>query len=232
MKFLRRNVPAVETVEPGPVAPTPVSGTNPCDEASCARTDASRCSYVDRRLEQCPTHWCPAHQAVDAGLPYCRRHATIAAALRAGDATAQDAPDLGNRAPSLCIWMSLQLNPTARAIMGQCQATHPGSNVDAGPLELVIIGSPRRPSWEYKWQLSSHMGRITTIAVRVTEAEDSTVLVLVDGGTVAAGVPPWITQRMADSDEDDRVRRLGFNQYFMAAAAAELRRLGHLPASP
>ena len=195
----------------------------PCYAQGCTSTDARRCSYTDRNGHACPTAWCPDHSRGVSGLSYCRRHAGVARALEVVSPDERQPPDLDNRAPSLCAWMAEALDHGARAIVADWGAQHAGSSMSAGPLALVISRQPAARGWEYRWLLSDHTGRLLSVAVRVEEQADSLVQVRVNGGVVAAEVPPWITQRMAETAEDDRVRRLAFDNRLLQAALAAVK---------
>ena len=170
------------------------SGTAPCIERGCTNHNGAQCSYVDRRMRHCRTAWCPEHQVVVRGLPYCRRHAGIMRALD-GDADGGIMPDVTSRAASLCEWMANDLDGGIRAILTLAASMRNGWTLSTSPLTMVMRGTPRVASWSRNWMLSDATGPKTRVIVAVHESRDSEVEVWVDAQEVARFVPPWIGSR-------------------------------------
>ena len=59
-----------------------VIGGERCQAEACDATGV-RCDYVDKRTRACRTTWCSQHWVAVAGKPYCRRHASVVAAMGA-----------------------------------------------------------------------------------------------------------------------------------------------------
>jgi hypothetical protein len=81
-----------------------------CMDGECSKPASCRCTYVDRRQVKCGTTWCDEHSRIVLGLPYCRRHATVAPSLANGFFTHM-LPDVENRAPSLATWWAASSIP-------------------------------------------------------------------------------------------------------------------------
>ncbi|MFN2464556.1 MAG: hypothetical protein ABR573_11730 [Candidatus Dormibacteria bacterium] len=224
MFFRRDKKPPTEVpsaVEPEPAAPQVFEGEQPCTERGCDAQNGVPCSYTDRTGAACPTSWCPGHQAVVSGRPYCRRHAGIARALEALPERDRVGPDLGNRAPSLVVWMANALDADMRALLVRRLPEYPDGIIGSGPLSLQLHGTPRVRTWAYRWALSDHRGLHLRIVASVDEQSDSTLTISVQARPVARAVPPWITERILAPD-DDAARRLAFNHGLLAAAARGL----------
>ena len=190
--------PAAEPLEqpvPAPVRPT---GDLDCSHPDCNRSDGVLCSYRDRRGMGCETPWCPDHYGLVEGAPYCRRHVSVAGALARHTSAYAVAPDLGNRAPSLCEWVAAAITGRLEDVLTRTASTRPGSAVVVEPLELVIEGTPRMRYWERSWKLLDHTGPLAKLVIRVGEDDDRTVIAIVARARVVDIIPPWVDRREID----------------------------------
>jgi len=188
---------------PVPVA-TGATGDLPCSHTDCDRRDGLPCSYRDRRDNACPSQWCPEHYQLVQGAPYCRRHVSVARALTHHSAAHAVAPDLNNRAPSLCEWVAAAIDPRIEDALRQTAASRPGSSVLFEPLELVLEGTPRMRYWERSWKLVDHTGPLAKLVIRVSEEDDRTVIAIADRKHLVEIVPPWVDRRAADDASRER----------------------------
>ena len=132
---------------------------------------------------------------VFANLPYCRRHGGVMKAISKNTLEHIEAPDLDNRALSLCEWVSNDLDPDMRALLEELRDGAPGYEVNAQPLHLVMVRTPRSRAWAHVWTLSNHSGTVRKVGIEVNESDDTIVVATVDGNPVAKAVPPWISDR-------------------------------------
>src|SRR5258708_4926912 len=188
-------------------SPPPPTGSLPCHDRGCGKSNAVPCAYKDRRRRACDTAWCPDHFAVVGGVPYCRRHAGVGRALAAQPPELRLNPDVGNRAASLCEWIGNDLAAGVRAMLKVAQGVQSGWNLSESGLTSVIEGTPRSMVWTRGWMLSDHTGKQMRVTIWVDESRPSEVLVRVDATEVARFVPPWIVERRGGSRLDLRVER-------------------------
>ena len=234
--------PQVDPVTATPIAaPEPVvlagpTGELACDHPYCNRHDGVQCVYRDRRESTCKTQWCPDHYQLIGGAPYCRRHVAIARALARHTATHAVAPDIDNRAPSLCEWVASAIEERVVGALGAASSGHPGSRMLTEELELVLEGTPRMRYWERSWKLVDHTGPLAKVAIRVSENNDSEVMAIVGRETLAAVVPPWVDRSATDDASREgfyvglvHTLSRGLNDYLNTNRAAGQ---GILPAGP
>jgi hypothetical protein len=126
-------------------------------------------------------------------------------------------PDLDNRAPSLVEFMAGRLHDAVVNILQATAAAHPGASIGTDGLHVTRAGMPRVRGWQHQWRLFDHTGPLTTVALHVDEETDDLVQARVNGTVVHQAVPPWITQRMAPSEDDDIARREAFDQELLSA---------------
>lgn len=118
-----------------------------------------------------------------------------------------DPPDLDNRALSLCEWVSNDLDADMRALLEELRGGAAGFEVHAKPLHLVLVRTPQSRAWAHVWTLSDSKGTVRKVGIEVNEADDTSVVALVDGNPVATEVPPWISDRGTPISEDAVQRR-------------------------
>jgi hypothetical protein len=189
-----------------------------CDHPGCPRTDATPCSYTDRRGRPCGYSWCPDHSAPFNRLNYCRRHGGVIRAIAENPYDTIEPPDLDNRALSLCEWVSADLDADVQAMLGQLQQPTDGSFITLHPLRLVIQRMPHRRGWARVWTLSTNAGVVKKLGVEVDEDRDAEVRATVDGNTVASQVPPWIGDRgVPISDDAAKRKRDQFREDLLSA---------------
>ncbi len=194
--FRRRARPSSDT----PDTASAPSGHERCAAEGCRRTDAVRCSYVDKRSRRCPTAWCSDHVAEVAGFPYCRRHASTMTAIEGGEVVA-GLPDLDNRAPSLVGWIARDLDAPIRELLERVAALA-GANLVTDPVRLVITpgGSTRR--WAKTWKVLDSTAVLSRVSIEVDEVDDCNVSARVDTELIGRGVPPWISNRQSGRQLD------------------------------
>src|SRR5258708_23995145 len=124
-------------------SPPPPTGSLPCHDRGCGRSNAVPCAYKDRRRRACDTAWCPDHYAVVGGVPYCRRHAGVVRALAAQPPELRLNPDVGNRAASLCEWIGNDLAAGGPALLKVAHGGPSGRNLSQRRLPTRIEGPPR-----------------------------------------------------------------------------------------
>jgi hypothetical protein len=221
--FGRKKTEPAPAPEPEPVAPEPVTitGDRPCSQFNCGRTDAAPCAYLDRRGRRCDTAFCPDHQAVFDGRPFCRRHVGTLRAIGIDVVDRALAPDLDNRAPSLVNWICNDLDERIRTFLsGQIPA---GSGEELGEERVHLIretDGARR--WDRAWKLFDHTGVTTKVSVTVDESDDTTVIIRLGREQITTVVPPWIERRklgVTVTPEEDAAERAVF--YEMIAGRIE-----------
>jgi hypothetical protein len=125
--------------------------------------------------------------------PYCRRHASVVAAM-AGRISASWLPEVDSRAAALVGWVARELDPRVRAALRQAA---PGG-------DAVLVVDPVQPRaaygrashrWHRAWKLVDHTGVLRRVAIEVDEADDADVIAQVDAAVIGHGVPPWIVRR-------------------------------------
>ena len=191
-------LPAAEPVEHLALVAVGPTGDLECMHPECNRRDGVLCSYRDRRGNGCETQWCPDHYGLVDGAPYCRRHVSVARALTRHTAAHAVAPDLGNRAPSLCEWVAAAITGRVEDILKRAASARPGSAVVVEPLELVLEGTPRMRYWERSWKLLDHTGPLAKLVIRVGEEDDRTAIAIVARAHLVEIVPPWVDRRVTD----------------------------------
>jgi hypothetical protein len=129
----------------------------------------------------------------------------------------RDFPDLDNRAPSLVEFMARRLHAGIVSILEVTAAAHPGASIGTDGLHITRTGMPRVRGWQHQWRLFDPTGPLTTLALRVDDETDDLVQARVDAVVVYKAVPPWITQRTAQSQDADLARREAFDQELLAA---------------
>src|SRR3984893_18260342 len=145
-------------------------GLGKCLDGECSKPATCRCTYVDRRQVKCGTTWCDEHSRVVLGLPYCRRHATVAPSLSNGFFTHM-LPDVENRAPSLATWVGGELDTAVRIALA-VEATHKDAYVFSGAMRQVrVLGSPM-PVWLRSWTLVDSTGVLQHVSIEVDEEDD------------------------------------------------------------
>ncbi|MGI8609035.1 MAG: hypothetical protein ACR2MY_07375 [Candidatus Dormibacteria bacterium] len=196
--------PPAPAVQPA-IAESGPAGDLACEHPDCNRHDGVRCAYKDRRDSSCHTQWCPDHYQLVDGTPFCRRHVAIARALTHHSSAYAVAPDIENRAPSLCEWVAAAIDARVMGAMQEARSAQPGSTVSTEPLELVLEGTPRKRYWERSWKLADHTGPLAKLVIRVSEDNDREVMAMVGRQVMAAVVPPWV-----DRSATDEASRAGF----------------------
>ena len=211
---------------PQPAAPPPpltFAGSEQCAEAGCPSQEGFRCQYRDRRGATCTTALCPTHQVPVGGGVFCRRHAGVVRALLSVPEEERDYPELDNRAPSLCEWVSLSIHASVLHVLMAMAAQRPGSSVVSDGLHLVMTGTPRVRGWEHKWRLFDQTGPLQTAGIHIDEPTDTLVQVRVNGKVVYGAVPPWVGASDAASPEEDARRRVEFHQTLIDVMVEHLR---------
>jgi hypothetical protein len=155
---------------------------------------------------------------------YCRRHATVIAALLTVPEDEREVPDLDNRAPSLLEFVARRLHEPAVQMLQARGAGSPGSSIVVDAIHMTMAGTPRIRGWEHRWRLLDHTGPLATIGLRVDEDTDILVQVKVDGAVVHSAEPPWIATRAVASDEAEAAGRLAYEQELINAMFDSLKR--------
>ena len=165
-------------------------GLGKCLDGECSKPATCRCTYVDRRQVKCGTTWCDEHSRVVLGLPYCRRHATVAPSLSNGFFTHM-LPDVENRAPSLATWVGGELDTAVRIAL-TADAPHKDAYVVSGAVRPVRVPGSTMPVWLRSWTLVDSTGVLQHVSVEVDEEDDRAVVVRVGGEPMGRHQPPWI----------------------------------------
>lgn len=199
MSLLHRHQPqpgAAPAFIPQPAyQPQPMMGTLQCSSPGCQNQTGVQCAYVDRRGRPCNTAWCPEHQAMMNGAPYCRRHARLHGAIPAGSFLAdRGLPDVDNRAPSLVNWIGDALDPSLMALLESLRRPGTADEVGTEPVHHVRPADGRL-RWDRAWKLFDHTGILAKVTVEIEEARDPEVDVRVGRQLVVSTVPPWIARR-------------------------------------
>lgn len=187
----------------------PLGGQDRCDAAGCGHQTGVRCNYVDKRNRPCATSWCAEHWVIAQGKPYCRRHATTIEAI-GGAEQVGGLPDVDNRAPALCGWLSRELDEPIREILVRV-APDEGATLVTDPVRLVISPGVGGRRWQRTWKLVDHASVLNRVSIEVDEKEDTVVAARVDTDLIGQGVPPWIEARLegraVDRETDAAERR-------------------------
>lgn len=166
-----------------------------CQLTGCRRRDGAQCSYVDKRGRSCPTSWCPEHEALVGGLPFCRRHASTMTALDGAEAVA-GLPDLDNRAPSLVGWIGKELDASIRDLLHRV-APNDSAAVITDPVRLLLTPGGQSRRWAKAWKILDDTSVVSRVSVEVDEHDDIEVSARVNTDLIGKGVPPWIEHRRA-----------------------------------
>jgi hypothetical protein len=161
-----------------------------CLDGECSKPATCRCTYVDRRQVKCGTTWCDEHSRIVLGLPYCRRHATVAPSLSNGFFTHM-LPDVENRAPSLATWVGGELDTAVRIAL-TADAPHKDAYVVSGAVRPVRVPGSTMPVWLRSWTLVDSTGVLQHVSIEVDEEDDRAVVVRVGGEPMGRHQPPWI----------------------------------------
>jgi hypothetical protein len=161
-----------------------------CMDGECLKPATCRCTYVDRRQVKCGTTWCDEHSRIVLGLPYCRRHATVAPSLANGFFTHM-LPDVENRAPSLASWVGAELDTAVRIAL-TADAPHKEAYVVSGAVRPVRVPGSTMPVWLRSWTLVDSTGVLQHVSIEVDEEDDRAVVVRVGGEPMGRHQPPWI----------------------------------------
>ena len=165
-------------------------GLGKCLDGDCSKPASCRCTYVDRRQVKCGTTWCDEHSRIVLGLPYCRRHATVAPSLSNGFFTHM-LPDVENRAPSLATWVGGELDTAVRIAL-TADAPHKDAYVVSGAVRPVRVPGSTMPVWLRSWTLVDSTGVLQHVSIEVDEEDDRAVVVRVGGEPMGRHQPPWI----------------------------------------
>ena len=165
-------------------------GLGKCLDGECSKPATCRCTYVDRRQVKCGTTWCDEHSRIVLGLPYCRRHATVAPSLSNGFFTHM-LPDVENRAPSLATWVGGELDTAVRIAL-TADAPHKDAYVVSGAVRPVRVPGSTMPVWLRSWTLVDSTGVLQHVSIEVDEEDDRAVVVRVAGEPMGRHQPPWI----------------------------------------
>ena len=190
------------------VLPPPLTGI-PCWEKNCVNSNAYQCAFGDNRQHRCKTAWCESHTQVYNGLFYCRRHASIAAALDKSESSGHF-PDLDNRAPSLVNWVGEAISNSVENILTSVIENPSIEFVQSDPICFIFKNSEQSHRWERIWKLSSHTGVLVRVAIEVDEEFDFLVTLRVGGQVCQSTTPPWVAHHMhrdlitLEQDEDER----------------------------
>jgi hypothetical protein len=165
-------------------------GLGKCLDGECSKPATCRCTYVDRRQVKCGTTWCDEHSRIVLGLPYCRRHATVAPSLSNGFFSHM-LPDVENRAPSLATWVGGELDTAVRIAL-TADAPHKDAYVVSGAVRPVRVPGSTMPVWLRSWTLVDSTGVLQHVSIEVDEEDDRAVVVRVGGEPMGRHQPPWI----------------------------------------
>ena len=169
-----------------------------CLDGECSKPATCRCTYVDRRQVKCGTAWCDEHSRIVLGLPYCRRHATVAPSLSNGFFTHM-LPDVENRAPSLATWVGGELDTAVRIAL-TADAPHKDAYVVSGAVRPVRVPGSTMPVWLRSWTLVDSTGVLQHVSIEVDEEDDRAVIVRVGGEPMGRHQPPWIGRPRNETD--------------------------------
>jgi hypothetical protein len=226
MSFLKRFAQSsgrsgLATIE-HPAGTLMVTAGEPCAHPGCTNRDSVDCSYIDRRERSCGYAWCPDHQVLFEGQPYCRRHGGVMDAIATNTVERIHPPDLDNRALSLCEWVSNDVDTDMHALLEERRQGARDLTVQAQPLHLILLRQPSSRAWARVWTLSDHTGTLLKVGIEVNENDDTIVVATVDGNPVANEIPPWISDRGTPiSDEAVQRRRDQFRIRLVEAMVAE-----------
>lgn len=172
-------------------------GLGKCLDGECSKPATCRCTYVDRRQVKCGTTWCDEHSRIVLGLPYCRRHATVAPSLSNGFFSHM-LPDVENRAPSLATWVGGELDTAVRIAL-TADAPHKDAYVVSGAVRPVRVPGSTMPVWLRSWTLVDSTGVLQHVSIEVDEEDDRAVVVRVGGEPMGRHQPPWIGRRRTET---------------------------------
>jgi hypothetical protein len=209
-----------------------IAGDLPCTRSGCSAVNAVVCAYVDRRGLRCMTAWCPEHQEIARGRPYCARHGRMVRVLHADGVGSAPLPDVDNRAASLADFVAEAVSPLMSSAL---HAAWPGDlSVGIRPLDVRYEPPNRLRVWTRGWRLHSNTGDAVAVLLAVAETRDDLVRVTVESRTVAELAPPWISDRSTSADE--AVRQAFYNAVVEAAreavAQAYERSVGYMHREP
>ncbi|MBV8195583.1 MAG: hypothetical protein JOY80_08650 [Candidatus Dormibacteraeota bacterium] len=153
-----------------------------------------RCAYTDGSGDRCATAWCAEHRDSVDRVTYCRRHAGVIRALT--PALLDDLPALGNRAPSLVIWVARMVDAEVRELTDR--ATAGRASVDR------VVPEQRDGAcvWVVRWRASGSLGSLE-VTLEVNESADCVVQLRAGGVTLYSAEPPWITARLQGNPLSD-----------------------------
>lgn len=186
-RLSRKKPAAVDAAPADTGAPAP---GRKCMDGECSKPASMQCTYVDRRQVKCGTVWCDEHSRTVLGLPYCRRHATVAPSLANGFFTHM-LPDVENRAPSLATWVGGELDTAVRIAL-TADAPHKDAYVVSGAVRPVRVPGSTMPVWLRSWTLVDSTGVLQHVSIEVDEEDDRAIVVRVGGEPMGRHQPPWI----------------------------------------
>ncbi|MFN2582997.1 MAG: hypothetical protein ABR498_09690, partial [Candidatus Dormibacteria bacterium] len=137
--------------------------------------------------QQCDTAWCAEHRNSVDRVTYCRRHAGLMRSLT--PSVFSDLPALGNRAPSLVIWVGRLIDFDVRALLAVSS-----SDERVGVDRVVPEHRGGVCVWVMRWH--SAMNGARDVTLEVSEVEDATVVLRADGRQLFAAQPACITARL------------------------------------
>jgi hypothetical protein len=181
----------VAATDPGPPDPPGVHvalGSEQCNGMGCAARTGLPCAYVDRRGRACPTAWCPSHRLVFQDAVYCTLHGTAVSGMHSEYGEAAH-PDLDNPLPAMITWISRAAEDDIVDILqGICRDR--GEVLVGDPVRMVLLGTPRRPTWERAWKTCSSVGVGARVAIAVEEEQPREALIKVNSQVIARLTAP------------------------------------------
>ena len=176
-----------------------------CFQVDCGRVEGWQCSYVDASGRACISWWCPDHAALVGGLPFCRRHAGVAALLvsRVGSLFELPVPRVDDRALPLLLRLTDQLDARAAELLGYLYRDRSDVLLSGHANIRERLASGRHEGWDAMWTASGPTGYLTTITLRVTAEEPPRVLLLRDGSLLFDAVPDWILREPSEAWHPD-----------------------------
>lgn len=194
--------------ETAPAASGPPVQTAPgayCFYADCGRPEGWQCSYVDAAGHACISWWCPEHAALIGQLPFCRRHAGVAALLvsRAGSLYELPVPRVDDRALPLLLRLTEHLEGRIVELLGYLYRGRTDVTLDKHATIRDHRRNGRHEGWEAMWTATAVGGYLTNITLRVTGDEPPRVVLYRDGSMLFDAVPDWIARERGEAWHPD-----------------------------
>ncbi|MGH7685358.1 MAG: hypothetical protein ACREN2_00835 [Candidatus Dormibacteria bacterium] len=219
--------------KPTPVAIALPSGLR-CQAQGCSSSDATTCSYRDRRGRSCRSVFCSDHSVTVDDDQYCRRHGGTMRALGTRAKQRAGLPDIDNRGPSLLHHVASALEHRITALLHD--AAHADEQVITETEVTKAFDPDRSSRWERGWRLVDDTGVSVKVSAFVTDQKPETLYVRVGSQIVYQAVPPWISRRLNGQtvteaqDEESRREFYAELEATITAAIIQVRETADHPA--